>query len=147
MLSNNKIIDQIEAHLGYEFDAHRIGEQLTAILFEDNPLRLKQQLSGKKAPLVSMTVHKTPDGPWLSASLSGKSEAIRLSVEEIPTGYRLTGIEWPKRTAPGRPVGSGDGRTVTFRVMLTPAERERVQRAAEENGETVSQFARRQLLG
>ncbi len=43
---------------------------------------------------------------------------------------------------PGRPLGSGEGRTITFRLKLTPEERERLDRLAEGAGCTPSQYVR-----
>lgn len=147
MLTNNKIIEQFTSHNGFELDSDKLTEQVTAILFSDNPLRLKQQLTGKKAPLVSVRVNETPSGPWLQVSLAGSKADIRLSVERADRGYKLLGITSPSRTEPGRPVGPGGARSVTFRLMLTPTEREELTRLAEGEGCTPSQFVRTRVFG
>ena len=54
------------------------------------------------------------------------------------------GIEEPRRA--GRPVGSGDGRTITKRLRLTPEEDADLQRRVEESGDSWSQYVRRQLF-
>lgn len=50
----------------------------------------------------------------------------------------------PKR---GRPFGAGEGRAVTFRLRLTPEERVELDRLAEEQGQTPSQFIRTRVFG
>lgn len=56
------------------------------------------------------------------------------------------GIPHSVENTPGRPVGSGEGRTVTFRLLLTPDERERLNELAAEQGQTPSQFVRERIF-
>ncbi len=83
MLSNNQIASAFDKHIGFIFSESRLQDQITAILFAENGKVLKQQLMGNKPPVVSVHIHKTPEGHWLHVCLTGSTADIRLAVQKL----------------------------------------------------------------
>ncbi len=111
---------------------------------------------GEHRPHLQQLIANIPNAPaqcekaLADAYLQGETrlsgiETWRLGACSAGRGYG-EGVDG-RHGNPGRPVGSGEGRTVTFRLKLTPEERRRLDEMAQESGETPSQLVRRNVFG
>lgn len=87
------------------------------------------------------------DEAKLEADLTPEAKAIILHRMACRAGH-IAGMQdnMGIERSPGRPFGSGEGRVVTFRLMLTPEERKQLNDLAEAQGQTPSQYVRDRIF-
>jgi hypothetical protein len=74
--------------------------------------------------------------------------AVEYSREEKRLfGEIMIDLDSIEKPGPGRPVGTGDNRVITFRLKLTLEERAKLDELAEAAGQTPSQLVRDRIFG
>lgn len=136
----------LERHVGLSFDESKLYPTVAAIIWEDEPERLKSMLIGDKAMPFGVRISQAPE----DVPGEGLRFFLHVSIEgTLTVACRLKRVDKGRWSlghvvrSPGRPTKSPEAsRTVTFRLRLTPSERESLDAQAEATGQTPSQFLR-----
>jgi hypothetical protein len=139
----------IKTSTALELLTHLLGEELTstnlheALLVEPEHKKALQRFWDKKAAYVTFSVHEFDAQKWASISISGSPDLIRLRLNEIGHKLIVTGVGPVDSTQPPHGLkNQKSNRVVTFRLMLTPFEREQLNQLASDAGQTASQYVR-----